>query len=91
MFQAAIAAGAFAGVIRIGAGAHFLSDVVFAGVFMAFVARGLAWLLFVRLEVQFADGGPLHRRTHWAGRRAIRAGLRSWLAAREIWRGRRKK
>jgi lipid A 4'-phosphatase len=66
---AALAAGALAGLVRIGAGAHYLSDVFFAGVFMAFVARGLYWLLFERFELWFADEGPLHRRTLHAGRR----------------------
>lgn len=82
MFRAAIAAGGFAGLLRIGGGAHFVSDVVFAGIFMAFVARGLAWLLFERLENQFADDGPLHRRTHWAGRMAAYHGMQVWQAVR---------
>lgn len=86
MFQAAIAAGAFAGLIRIGAGAHFLSDVVFAGVFMAFVARGLAWLMFERLGGHLADGGPLHRRTHRAGLLTAHAVHRGWRMARLRWR-----
>ena len=82
MFRAAIAAGSFAGLLRIGGGAHFVSDVVFAGIFMAFVARGLAWVLFERLEMQFADDGPLHRRTHWAGQMAAHHGLRVWHMAK---------
>lgn len=86
MFQGAIAAGAFAGLIRIGSGAHFLSDVVFAGVFMAFVARGLAWLVFERLGAQLADGGPWHRRTHWAGLISARMAFHGWLLARAQWR-----
>jgi lipid A 4'-phosphatase len=65
---AAIALGSFAGFIRIGGGGHFLSDVVFAGVFMAFVARGLAWLMLDRLGPYMADGGPFHHRTLGAGR-----------------------
>lgn len=86
LFHAALAAGAFAGLIRIGAGAHFLSDVVFAGVFMAFVARGMAWLLFERLGAHFADGGPLHRRTFWVGLIAAQAAHRGWRLARLQWR-----
>ena len=66
---AAIAAGSFAGLLRIGGGGHFLSDVFFAGVFMAIVARVVYWLLFERFEFYFADEGPLHRRTLHAGRR----------------------
>lgn len=76
LFLAAIAAGGFAGLLRIGGGAHFLSDVFFAAIFMAFVARGLYWLLFERFEAMFADEGPVHRRTLHAGRRgAEQAGL----------------
>lgn len=82
MFQLAIAAGAFAELIRIGAGAHFLSDVVFAGVFMAFVARGLAWLLFERLEAHTADHGPMHRAMHQTGRIGAEWTLRQWRAAK---------
>jgi lipid A 4'-phosphatase len=69
LFLAAVAAGAFTGLLRIGGGGHFFSDVFFAGVFMAFVARGLYWLLFERFESIFADEGPVHRRTLHAGRR----------------------
>ena len=69
LFLAAIVAGLFAGLVRIGAGAHFLSDVFFAGIFMAFVARGLHWLLFERYGALFADEGPLHRRTLYTGQR----------------------
>ncbi|MEJ2227121.1 MAG: phosphatase PAP2 family protein [Alphaproteobacteria bacterium] len=90
MYQYAIGAGAFAGLIRIGAGAHFLSDVVFAGVFMAFVARWLAWLLFERFEAQTADDGPVHRRLHWMGHRMATWSLNAWRIAKERvqkWRG----
>jgi lipid A 4'-phosphatase len=70
LFMAAIAAGSFAGLIRIGAGGHFLSDVFFAGIFMALVARGVYWLLFERFETFFADEGPLHRRTLDVGQKS---------------------
>jgi membrane-associated phospholipid phosphatase len=61
--MAAIAAGSFAGLIRIGAGGHFLSDVIFAGLFMALVARGLAWLVLERWGPHLDDGGRFHQAT----------------------------
>lgn len=82
LFLVGIAAGAFAGLIRIGAGAHFLSDVVFAGIFMAFVARGLAWLLFERFEAYTADGGPIHLGLNRFGRLTAVQAVRAWRLAR---------
>lgn len=87
LYLAAIAAGMLAGIVRIGAGGHFLSDVFFAGVFMAFVARGLYWALFERYERMFADEGPLHRRTLHAGRRGGERTARLLAAARMPRRG----
>jgi lipid A 4'-phosphatase len=84
LFLAAIAAGALAGIVRIGGGAHFVSDVFFAGVFMAFVARGLYWLLFERFGAVFADEGPLHRRTLHAGQRGAEQAARLMVRAREL-------
>lgn len=81
---AAIAAGSFAGFLRIGGGGHFLSDVFFAGIFMAFVARGLYWLLFERFAAQFADEGPLHRRTRQAGQRSAEQASRMLGRARVL-------
>lgn len=46
LMAGAVAFGTAAGLIRIGQGAHFASDVVFAGVFMALVAASLHWLVF---------------------------------------------
>ena len=63
LFLAAIAAGSFAGFIRIGAGGHFLSDVIFAGLFMALVARGLAWLVLERWGPHLEDSGRFHQAT----------------------------
>jgi lipid A 4'-phosphatase len=83
LFIAAIAAGTFAGLIRIGAGAHFLSDVVFAGIFMAFVARGLAWLMFERFAAHLADDGPFHQRSLRAGQVAATRSRMAWQTARE--------
>jgi lipid A 4'-phosphatase len=42
----AVAVGGLAGFIRIAQGGHFLSDVVFAGVFMALAACLTHWLVF---------------------------------------------
>jgi lipid A 4'-phosphatase len=84
LFLAVIGAGTLAGIIRIGGGAHFVSDVFFAGVFMAFVARGLYWLLFERFAPVFADEGPLHRRTLYAGQRGAEQAARLMVRAREL-------
>ncbi len=46
LFLTGIAAGMTAGFIRIGQGGHFLSDVIFAGIFMALIAEFLYWLIF---------------------------------------------
>lgn len=83
LFLAAIAAGAFAGLLRIGAGAHFLSDVVFAGIFMAFVARGLAWLMFERFAEHLADDGPFHQGSLRAGQATAIRARRAWETARD--------
>jgi lipid A 4'-phosphatase len=83
LFLATIVAGLCAGVVRIGAGAHFLSDVFFAGIFMAFVARSLYWLLFERYEAFFADEGPFHRRTLYTGQRGAERAARLMERARQ--------
>jgi lipid A 4'-phosphatase len=46
LMGAALAAGAVSGLIRIAEGGHFLSDVVFAGVFMALDVALIHWLVF---------------------------------------------
>jgi len=84
LFLAALAAGSFAGFLRIGGGGHFLSDVFFAAIFMAFVARGLYWLLFERFEAQFADEGPFHKRTMYAGQRTAAQAARLMERAEEL-------
>jgi lipid A 4'-phosphatase len=43
---ATVLAGSVVGFIRIGQGAHFVSDIVFAGVFMAIVVVVIHWLVF---------------------------------------------
>lgn len=47
----AVALGSFYGVIRMLQGAHYLSDVIFAGLLVALVAVGLHLLLFSRAAV----------------------------------------
>jgi lipid A 4'-phosphatase len=86
LFLAAIAAGSFAGLIRIGGGGHFLSDVIFAGIFMALVARGLAWLMLERYAAHFADGSPFHQTMLRLGRKAALYALRLWNRGRRYWR-----
>lgn len=41
-----IVGGTLAGVVRIAQGGHFLSDIVFAGVFMALTAAAMHWIVF---------------------------------------------
>jgi len=71
LFLIAIAAGSFSGLIRIGGGGHFLSDVVFSGVFMALVCAGLSRLMLERESSLrfFADGSLFHESMRRAGRR----------------------
>lgn len=55
-----VGAGTLAGVVRMAQGGHFLSDVIFAGVFMALLVRALYWVLFEWREALFREGGPVH-------------------------------
>lgn len=57
--------GSLAGLMRMAQGAHFLSDVVFAGVFMALTVAGLFLLFEAR-----AEGGAARLRSAIAGRTA---------------------
>lgn len=80
-FLGALGAGGFAGLIDIGSGASFLSDVIFAIVFMAFIAIGLAWLVLERFAVYFEEESPLHQRATHAGRRTTEYSRRLWEQA----------
>lgn len=40
--------GGLAGIMRMGMGGHFLSDVTFSGIFMLLTANALYWLVFTR-------------------------------------------
>lgn len=69
LFWAGMGIGALCGLMRIGMGAHFLSDVLFGGVFTLLVSAGLYGALFGRralaimwrdfLGVQSASGGRI--------------------------------
>lgn len=83
---AAIAAGGFVGLIRIGGGGHFLSDVIFAGIFMLLIARGLAWLMLERSAPYLADGSPFHQTTLRMGRKSAFRTLQLWNRSRRYWR-----
>jgi lipid A 4'-phosphatase len=63
LMAAAIAAGSFAGLIRMGEGGHFLSDVVFAGVFMALDVALMSWLVFRVLAHRAPDEAWWHEKT----------------------------
>ena len=67
LIAAAIIGGTLAGFVRIAQGGHFLSDVVFAGVFMALVAQGLYWLIFDLAGERLSDDSPLQARLSHAG------------------------
>jgi lipid A 4'-phosphatase len=60
---AAIAAGSAAGLIRMGEGGHFLSDVVFAGVFMALDVALIYWLVFHVLVPKAREEAWWHDKT----------------------------
>jgi lipid A 4'-phosphatase len=83
---AAIAAGSFAGLIRVGGGGHFLSDVIFAGIFMLLIARGFAWLMLERYAPYLADGSPFHQATLRMGRKSAFRTLQLWNRSRRYWR-----
>ncbi len=74
---AALLAGGVIGFIRMGEGGHFLSDIVFAGVFMGLVVALLHWLVFAILP-RLGDEAEWHARTvagaRWLNREAARLG-----------------
>ena len=55
-----ILGGTMAGFVRIAQGGHFLSDVIFAGVFMALIAEALYWVIFDLGARVLRDDGPVH-------------------------------
>ena len=95
LMAAAVAAGSIAGFIRMGEGGHFLSDVVFAAVFMALDVALLHWLVFHVLLQRTPDEAWWHDKTiALTGRPPPQIGggyrFRQRLAAaepsRDIWR-----
>jgi lipid A 4'-phosphatase len=74
LMAAAVAAGAASGLIRIGEGGHFLSDVVFAAVFMALDVALMHWLVFDILA-------PRLEGQAWWHEKAVGIGGRLRLAA----------
>lgn len=49
-----------AGAIRLMQGGHFMSDILFSGIFMALVICAIHWLIFVKYNTYFAHKGPAH-------------------------------
>lgn len=73
-----VVAGSIAGLIRIAGGGHFLSDVIFAGVFMALVVRSLYWIIFDAAAPTFAEDGPVHMWLYRAGQAVKSFGAALW-------------
>ena len=74
----AVGAGALIGLIRIGEGGHFLSDTIFAGVFMALDVALMHFLVFSVIAPRVHDEAWWHASTL-----AAAAAIRSWLG--EAW------
>jgi lipid A 4'-phosphatase len=62
LMAAAVSAGSAAGLVRMGEGGHFLSDVVFAGVFMALNVALASWLVFHVLAQRAPDEAWWHKK-----------------------------
>jgi lipid A 4'-phosphatase len=88
LMVAAVAAGGIAGLIRMGEGGHFFSDVVFAGVFMALDVAFISWLMFHVLVPRAPEEAWWHDRTValiaelQARSEAAVAAIRSWLLSK---------
>jgi lipid A 4'-phosphatase len=63
LMAGAVAAGSIAGLVRMGEGGHFLSDVVFAGVFMALDVALMYWLVFHVLVPRTREEAWWHDKT----------------------------
>ena len=63
LMAAAVALGGIAGIIRMGEGGHFLSDVVFAAMFMALDVALMYWLVFNVLARRTRDEAWWHEKT----------------------------
>lgn len=82
VMAAALTAGAFMGVLRMAAGGHFLSDVIFAMVFCALTTSFTHWLVFHRRPQWFADDGPVRTRIRTFGHRAKTEGPEAYQKLR---------
>ena len=49
IFAAGAVAGTLCGILRMGLGGHFFSDILFAGVFMALIACLMHWMIIGRV------------------------------------------
>jgi hypothetical protein len=84
LMAAAVAAGSIAGLIRMGEGGHFLSDVIFAAVFMALDVALLHWLVFHVLLHRTPDEAWWHDKTV-ALTEDLRRGSREAIASGTDW------
>jgi membrane-associated phospholipid phosphatase len=70
-YSAAVIFGIALGVLRMAAGGHFFTDVVFAGVFMYLVLWTLHGLIF-RWRRTRLDDGTIERALAWPGETILR-------------------
>ena len=77
----AVLAGSLIGFIRIGEGGHFLSDVVFAGVFMGLVVALLHWIVFGLSRGLLGDEARWHDMAVAGAHRLRASGARLGAAA----------
>lgn len=63
LIAATVAVSSIIGLIRMGEGGHFLSDVVFAGVFMALDVALVHWLVFDVVSPRVAGEAWWHAKT----------------------------
>jgi lipid A 4'-phosphatase len=84
LMAAAVAAGGIAGLIRMGEGGHFLSDVIFAAVFMALDVALMHWLVFHVLLQRTPDEAWWHDKTIALAQDLSRRSLEA-IAAGTVW------
>ena len=77
---------ALIGLIRIGEGGHFLSDTIFAGVFMALDVALMHFLVFSLHRAKSARRGLVARKDALAAARAIRTLAGAELRTKRPWR-----
>jgi lipid A 4'-phosphatase len=79
LMAGAVVAGGVIGLIRMGEGGHFLSDVIFAGALMALDVALMHWLVFDVLAPRVPDETWWHEKAV-AGGRTLRARLETFYA-----------